>query len=60
MAKDYIPESDEKFLDWAKNLYNHALSNYSHWQIPNSQPTIQPLLDNYKSAFGQARTRPRH
>ena len=54
MAKDYIPETDEKFLDWAKNLTVYALAHYASWQIPSPQTTIQPLLTAYETAFAAA------
>jgi hypothetical protein len=51
MGADYVPKSDEKFLDWAKNLYSVASSGYTNWQIPNPQGVFKSLLDNYASAF---------
>ena len=52
--KDYIPESDEKFLDWAKNLSAYAQAHFAPWQIPSPDSAIKLLLDAYESAYAAA------
>jgi hypothetical protein len=51
---DYIPRPDEKFLEWAKNLYNYALANYSKWAVPGPQPELHAPLAAYEAAFQSA------
>jgi hypothetical protein len=48
---DYIPASDEKFLEWAKNLYDYAATHFSGWNIPTPQTDLQTLLTAYETAF---------
>jgi hypothetical protein len=56
---DYIPRSDDKFLEWAKNLYNYALSNFVRWSVPSPQSTLQSSLSEFEDAF-QAYLNPNH
>jgi hypothetical protein len=51
---DYIPIKDEKFLDWADNLYNYALNHFTAWNIPSPQTDYGPLLTAYRIAFQTA------
>jgi hypothetical protein len=51
---DYIPIKDETFLDWAKNLYTFALNQYSEWNIPSPQVSLELLLAAYESALQTA------
>jgi hypothetical protein len=51
---DYIPGSDEKFLEWSKNLYAYALANYSRWSVPSPQTELETPLSAYEAAFEAA------
>jgi hypothetical protein len=59
LMADYIPRPDDKFLEWAKNLYNYAVANYSRWSVPQPQPALQALLNEFETAF-QAYLNPNH
>jgi hypothetical protein len=51
---DYIPSSDEKFLEFSKNLTAYALTNFTRWNVPSPQAEIQPLFAAYEAAFEAA------
>jgi hypothetical protein len=52
---DYIPSSDEKFLEWSKNLYAYALANFTRWSVPTPQTELQALLTAHEAAFEAAK-----
>ncbi|GHU49839.1 hypothetical protein FACS1894200_08910 [Spirochaetia bacterium] len=56
---DYIPRRDDKFLEWAKNLYSYALVNFARWSVPSPQVHLQVPLDEFEAAF-QAYLTPNH
>jgi hypothetical protein len=51
---DYIPSGDERFLDWARNLYNYALAHFEDWGVPTPATTVGPLVGAYLTAFTAA------
>jgi hypothetical protein len=51
---DYIPNKDEVFLDWAKNLYAYAAAHYSGWDVPDPKTILKTPLDAYDAAFTAA------
>jgi hypothetical protein len=51
---DYIPGSDEKFLEWSKNLYAYALDHFAGWSVPSPQTAFQARLSAYETAFEAA------
>jgi hypothetical protein len=53
---DYIPSSDEKFLEWSKNLYAYALANFAKWSVPTPQTDLQAPLTAYEAAFETAQS----
>ncbi|MDR2193388.1 MAG: hypothetical protein LBP19_02835 [Treponema sp.] len=52
--KDYIPNTDEKFRDWSRNLYDYALAHYTGWSVPSPHISLEALLTAYESAFAAA------
>jgi hypothetical protein len=53
---DYIPSSDEKFLEFSKNLVAYALANFTRWSVPTPQTDLQPPLTAYEAAFQAAQS----
>jgi hypothetical protein len=51
---DYIPGSDEKFLEWSKNLYAYAVANFSRWSVPSPQTALESRLSAYETTFETA------
>lgn len=51
---DYVPVSDEPFLEWAKNLYAYALVHFAQWSVPGPQTGLQAPLAAYETAFAAA------
>jgi hypothetical protein len=56
---DYVPRQDDKFLEWAKNLYAYTLANFTRWAVPSPQPTLESPLSGFEIAF-QAYLNPNH
>jgi hypothetical protein len=51
---DYIPQTDEGFLEFAKNLVSYASLNFSRWNVPSPQTELQAPLTAYETAFEAA------
>jgi hypothetical protein len=52
---DYIPRSNEKFLEWSATLINYAVANKLRFQITDEVlEQIQYLKDAYENAFHKA------
>jgi hypothetical protein len=53
--KDYIPESDGKFLEWAKFLFANVKEHATAWNLTAaSWAKITPLLKTYETAYTKA------
>jgi hypothetical protein len=46
-----MPRTDEKFLEWAKNLYDYAEERFKDWGVPSPQTAWDGLLADYEAAF---------
>jgi hypothetical protein len=49
--KDYVPDNDGQFLEWAKNLYAYALAHFAAWNIRSPQSSLEMPLDDFEDAL---------
>jgi len=54
MNKDYIPHSDEQFLEWAKQLNTYATANFSRWGVESPAALIAEPLTIFTAAMERA------
>ncbi|MDR2795540.1 MAG: hypothetical protein LBB47_02365 [Spirochaetaceae bacterium] len=54
-TRNYIPNGDGPFLEFAKNLYAYALINFDRWSVPSPQAGFEALLTAYEAKFEAAR-----
>jgi hypothetical protein len=56
MSNDYIPTTDEAFLDWTKNLVSYTASHATAWGIAEEKlSAVQGLATTYETAFATAK-----
>ncbi|MDR0714974.1 MAG: hypothetical protein LBF89_12080 [Bacteroidales bacterium] len=53
---DYIPQSDGKFLEWAKTLFTYVQAHATQWNVPSTAwADIDPaMIAAYETAYAKA------
>jgi len=53
--KSYIPASDEKFLVWAKKLFECAFANATVWKVSSPATTVNNLVSDFEAKLQKAK-----
>jgi hypothetical protein len=51
--RDYVPNNDGQFLEWAKNLYAYTLTIFSNRLIPSPQLTLEAPMAAFEAALAK-------
>jgi len=51
---DYIPKNDNKFLEWARNMFEYARANCNDWKVGEPSDDMVNLVDDFDTALKKA------